>query len=573
MLIVKRLAPTLVAMLAALAAACGGSSSPTEEGSEAAANSVAVTLQPPAASLSPGASLSFSAAVTGTAMSGVTWSVQEGAAGGSITAAGLYTAPSTSGTYHVVARSVADPSISAAATVSVNAAPRPSGPQFFVSTGGNDANPGTEAQPWRTIQRAMNAATPGSTVHIKAGTYTERLTLNVSGTEGSPITFQPYGFSGAPGCGGRTGVRCGGDAVVLDYGPLGTVTDGVPFLRITGRSHVRIQGLTFQNYACNGSMQQGVRIDGASSFIEVRNNRFLNNRNMHQAIDFTAALLHFRVWGPAHDITISGNEFANIVTVVSETLTMDQGAYDVLVEDNWLHDVDGIAIDTHGGAHHITVRGNLLERIGKKPDGSFWYNNPPNAIYNDGGNTVLIERNTVRDSAYGIAVVSEPGQPDGHAIVIRNNLCYRNAEAGVMVGNWYSTDGSSLYDIQVLNNTLADNTQGFVLRPFQASSVVWKGNILAGNRASIYNVLGSAAGIMDYNLYSGSGGAGPDAHKVVADPRFVNAAGGDYSLQPGSPAVDAGDPAASSGGVGDQDLMGSTRIMNGRIDIGAIEKP
>src|SRR5467141_574996 len=97
------------------------------------------------------------------------------------------------------------------------------GPQFYVSTTGNDVNNGTSlSTPWRTIQKAMNSATPGSTVNILAGTYNERLTLGVSGTAGNYITFQPNGFSVPPGgCGGYTGTRCGGDQVILDYTPLG----------------------------------------------------------------------------------------------------------------------------------------------------------------------------------------------------------------------------------------------------------------------------------------------------------------------------------------------------------------
>src|ERR1700730_5445754 len=95
----------------------------------------------------------------------------------------------------------------------------PEGPQFYVSTTGNDANSGTSlSAPWRTIQKALNSATPGSTVNITAGTYNERLTLGVSGTAGHYITFQPYNFSvPASGCGGYTGVACGGDQVILDY--------------------------------------------------------------------------------------------------------------------------------------------------------------------------------------------------------------------------------------------------------------------------------------------------------------------------------------------------------------------
>ena len=49
------------------------------------------------------------------------WSVQEGAAGGSITSAGLYTAPTAAGTFHVIATSQATPSQTATATVTIPA--------------------------------------------------------------------------------------------------------------------------------------------------------------------------------------------------------------------------------------------------------------------------------------------------------------------------------------------------------------------------------------------------------------------------------------------------------------------
>jgi hypothetical protein len=49
----------------------------------------------------------------------VTWSLQEGAAGGNVTADGLYTAPSSTGTFHLIATSIANPSVSATAPVKV----------------------------------------------------------------------------------------------------------------------------------------------------------------------------------------------------------------------------------------------------------------------------------------------------------------------------------------------------------------------------------------------------------------------------------------------------------------------
>ena len=49
----------------------------------------------------------------------VTWSLQEGAAGGTITTDGLYTAPGTPGTFHLIATSSHDTNLSATASITV----------------------------------------------------------------------------------------------------------------------------------------------------------------------------------------------------------------------------------------------------------------------------------------------------------------------------------------------------------------------------------------------------------------------------------------------------------------------
>jgi hypothetical protein len=82
---------------------------------------VSVSISPSSASLDACQSRTFTASVTGTSNSSVTWSVQEGAAGGAVTSGGAYTAPSTAGTYHVVATSRVDTTKSATATVTVAA--------------------------------------------------------------------------------------------------------------------------------------------------------------------------------------------------------------------------------------------------------------------------------------------------------------------------------------------------------------------------------------------------------------------------------------------------------------------
>jgi hypothetical protein len=80
---------------------------------------IAVSISPNSANLESGNQFTFVANVTGTTNTAVTWSVQEGNAGGSITNAGLYTAPAADGTFHVIARSQADPAKQAQAIINV----------------------------------------------------------------------------------------------------------------------------------------------------------------------------------------------------------------------------------------------------------------------------------------------------------------------------------------------------------------------------------------------------------------------------------------------------------------------
>ena len=112
---IRVLVPFLVPLLALAAVGCGGGDTP----GEASASTVDVTVSPPSVVVPPSGQRTFLATVSGTANLAVTWSVREGTAGGGVTSGGVYTAPGTTGSYHVVATSVADPTKSAAASVTV----------------------------------------------------------------------------------------------------------------------------------------------------------------------------------------------------------------------------------------------------------------------------------------------------------------------------------------------------------------------------------------------------------------------------------------------------------------------
>jgi hypothetical protein len=68
--------------------------------------------------------------------------------------------------------------VRAATYVVDQAAPRPA-----------DTNPGTEQQPFNTVQHAADAAKPGDTICVMTGKYAERVEVKSGGTEDKPIAF------------------------------------------------------------------------------------------------------------------------------------------------------------------------------------------------------------------------------------------------------------------------------------------------------------------------------------------------------------------------------------------------
>lgn len=103
------------ALLLAALSACG----PTSPGHDpGAAQTVTVGVEPASAEVRAAATAQFAATVTGTADTGVVWTVVE-ASGGSITSAGVYTAPAAPGVFHVRATSRAAPAVSADGIVTV----------------------------------------------------------------------------------------------------------------------------------------------------------------------------------------------------------------------------------------------------------------------------------------------------------------------------------------------------------------------------------------------------------------------------------------------------------------------
>jgi hypothetical protein len=62
--------------------------------------------------------------------------------------------------------------------------------QYWVSTNGNNSNPGTQALPWLTVSNAARLAKSNDFIHVTAGTYDEKVTPSFSGAAGTNITYK-----------------------------------------------------------------------------------------------------------------------------------------------------------------------------------------------------------------------------------------------------------------------------------------------------------------------------------------------------------------------------------------------
>jgi hypothetical protein len=138
--------------------------------------SVAVSLKAVSATVYADGTDQFTATVTGASNTAVTWSIQEGSPAGGTISAGLYTAPATVGTYHVVATSQADTLISTNLAVVVS-----SPPVTFTST------------PPTTLAEGATYSYPVKATDASASPITYTLTSNPAGASisGGTVTWTP----------------------------------------------------------------------------------------------------------------------------------------------------------------------------------------------------------------------------------------------------------------------------------------------------------------------------------------------------------------------------------------------
>ena len=332
---------------------------------------------------------------------------------------------------------------------------------FYVSTNGNDSNPGTEAAPWRTIQHAADTARAGSMVNVRGGIYEELVSINASGNASDGfITFRSYP--------GETAIL---DATHLTPGARSGI------LTIHNQSYVRIEGFEIRNFrtAEHRLTPLGISVIGAGSHIELLKN---NVHHIEQTFDGRDAPGHgangfgIAVYGtdaktPITDLIIDGNQVHHLKTGSSESLVVNGNVTNFRITHNVVHDNNNIGIDVIGfertapdpavdQARDGLVSGNLVYNITSRGNPAYGDEQSSDGIYVDGGTRILIEQNVVHDVDFGIELASEHQNRATSYITARNNLIYHCNTAGVSIGGYAPERGRTDHST-VVNNTLYEN--------------------------------------------------------------------------------------------------------------------
>jgi hypothetical protein len=128
--------------------------------------------------------------------------------------------------------------------------------EYYVSPTGSDSNPGTQASPFATVQKANNSAAAGDTIWMRAGTYntTGQITLSKSGTSDTNRT-KIWAYPG--------------EVPVIDFSNYGLASSGSdnPAITVTG-SWMHLKGLEIANGKVGSSGSHSysmLRTKGASN--------------------------------------------------------------------------------------------------------------------------------------------------------------------------------------------------------------------------------------------------------------------------------------------------------------------
>ena len=204
------------------------------------------------------------------------------------------------------------------------------------------------------------------------------------------------------------------------------------------------------------------------------------------------------------------------------------------------------------------------------------------------GGIITVEGNAFLDNATatgvlqgGPALLAATDGPDfagGTGLFVRNNLFARNEGANAPAVFVYSNNRIDVSNNTFVGNVATDTTldERVTFASFTFSGIDFSNNVFRDNNPD------ATPGTFDLHatnvtdlannaIVAKAGTPRSESGTIDADPRFVDAANGDYRLAADSPLVDAGTD-TPAGGAAAQDLDGVARFQGAHIDIGAYER-
>ena len=373
---------------------------------------------------------------------------------------------------------------------------------YYVSTTGNNSNPGTQTQPWQTIAKAASTAAAGDTVNIAAGNYSEYVTLSKAGTAIAPITFVGPATLG--------GFNVTANYIVLKNLTFDTTYTSSHPLVLNG-SYCTVDGVSFMLRGASAGMDVG----GSNNVLQ---NMTIDGGSVHAA------------GPPAQMVAISGNN--NLFTKSLMQHGRDIDAFKLFGNANTIsyNEITDLTNPQYSNSEHT----DFIQTFG------------------DGGQTstnMVIEGNYVHDCSAQIAnLTTDVGNI--HDFIFRNNV-FANINSCAFVGiqntKFYNnlfykcgtrqSDSILVYGITAYNPAGSEIVNNIFLQCGTATSA---GSGCIG--ANSYNL---STLKIDHNYYGGANYAAKTGFMGTnpingGDPKFVNLTTGDYHLQSTSPLVDKG---------------------------------
>ena len=295
------------------------------------------------------------------------------------------------------------------------------------------------------------------------------------------------------------------------------------------------------------------------------------------------------VSGNSADVGVGGGIFNDQGTLIvsSSTLSGNSTWYGGAISNNWLGGGSAtvtITNSTLSGNSAISAGGGIINQ-----DGTVTLSNSTlsgnSTEYRGGGienhATLVISNSTFsgNSASYGGGIFNEG------TVTITNSTVTGNAVGGY--SNIYDGRGGGMWNrhtLTVVNTTFSGNSAvnhggGIYNNDVAGNAILRIGDTILNAGSSGENLFNEAQGTVTsfgYNLSSDNGGGYLTAtgDRINTDPKLgplQNNGGPTFTHLPASnsPAIDAGDPSVGM----DQRGAGFPRIVNARIDIGAVEVP